>query len=169
MAGRNNDYPNSKVGIEQDAERLFVDSDGNFNLAGSDVDGNDLKVRLYGNMQATVIINSAGVLSTVNIPSYHGLIIFSIADAASNASAWLTSCFKGQELIIMTRGAGSTGSVFISMSGPTCYGFASGAISSIDIMNSAASAGFIRLIATDDDEWSVVEMNENLVTLNASA
>jgi len=160
MAGQNGDYPNSKVGIEQGAEKLFVDSDGYFNFAGNDVTGQQLNELLYLQMQKSIIANSAGVLSVINLPSTYGLIQFSLATAASNASAWLTSGPRvGQELILQMLTDNSVASVFISTSGCTIIGTRFGDISSITLHQSAASNGFIRLKCFTAGAWSIIERN----------
>lgn len=113
---------------------------------------------LWAKTQHSVIANTAGVLSVTNLPSV-GTIIFSMADAASNASAWFTSMagVVGMQLILFMRGVGSTGSVYISTSGVSIVGTTSGDISSISIQNSAASSGRLTLVCTDTDEWSIMD------------
>lgn len=159
MAKRDSSYANSKVGIEQDAERMFIDSDGYFNVANNDVTGAQLKSQLYDNLTATNIANAAGVLATKNLPSA-GVIVFSCADAASNASAWFTSGASiGQELIIFTRGVGSTVSILISTSGVSIVGTLSGDLSSIIIHTSANSHAWLHMKACEDGAWSIISKN----------
>ena len=163
MAGQDGTYPNSKVGLEQGSIRFFIDADGYFNVAGSDLTGAQLKSMLYDNLTPTVIANSAGVLSTINLPAA-GIVVFSIADAASNASAWLTSGASiGQTLTLYMRGVGSTGSIYISMSGVTLIGKTSGELSSISLQNSAASAAYVKLVATADGTWSIMDIDYDTV------
>ena len=164
MAGRDNDYPNSKVGIEQDAERLFIDSDGYFNVAGNDLTGDQIDKFVQQKALQSIIANSAGVLSVINLPTGQDIIIFSLADAASNASAWLTSetLVPGQRRTIITRGAGAAASVFLSMSGISVVGTLSGDISSIHITHSATSFACLKLLATDTGEWSIIERNTDV-------
>ncbi len=156
-------YPNSEVGFQRDAQRIFITESGyfQFNIDGTDFEltGLQLKTVLFMAGQTQVIANAAGVLSTTNLPSV-GLIVFSIADAASNASAWFTSgALAGQILEITTRGKGSTGSVFISTSGVSLVGIMSGDLSSITIYNSTNSHAYLKLKSLQDDEWSVLDFN----------
>lgn len=163
MAEINSTYQ-PKVGMEQGGDLLYVKADGNFKFFDSDVTGEQLKSLLYTQLQYTTIANSAGVLSVVNLPSQHGIVFLSVADAASNASAWLPSCKTGQILTIVGRGVGSVGSVLIStLTGVTIVGLSVGDVSSIRFNYSAASAPFVRLVATADDEWSVVETKGQII------
>jgi hypothetical protein len=157
MAGPDNKYPNSKVGILQGAEKLFIDSDGYFSMNGNDVSGNQLDKFVQQRAQQITIINSAGVLSTINLPTGYDLIIVSVAAAASNASAWLCSetLAIGQKRLLLFRGD-SVGKVFLSTSGISVVGTMSGEISSISITNSATSFAWIQLLATDTSEWSII-------------
>lgn len=160
MSGRDGTYPNSKAGLEQGAERIFIDSDGYFNVASNDLTGQQLNDLLYLQTQKSIIANSAGALSVINLPSTYGLIQFSLATAASNASAWLTSSPRvGQELILQMLTDNSVASVFISTSGCTIVGTRFVDCSSISLQQSAASNGFIRLKCFTAGAWSIVERN----------
>jgi len=160
MSGRDGTYPNSKVGIEQDAERLFVDSDGYFNFAGNDVTGQMLNDIVYLKTQKVNITTGAGVLSVINLPSTYGLIQFSAAAGATNASAWLTSDPRvGQELELQMLTDNSLASVFISTSGCTIVGTRFADVSSISIQQSVASNGFMRLRCYTAGAWSIIERN----------
>lgn len=156
MAGRDGTYI-SKVGGEQGAGAFFIDSDGYLYVDSAGLTGTELKNKLYTESQRTIIANSAGVVSTINLP-ITGYIVFSLADAASNASAWLTSGpVAGQKMILTMRGVGSTGSVYISTSGVTIIGTISGEVSSVSLQNSANSMGVLTLQCFTDGEWSIVE------------
>jgi hypothetical protein len=159
----------TKVGFEQGAEKLFVKADGYFKLYDEDVTGQQLKTAIFPQTQITVIVNSAGVLSTVNVPSEHGLVIYSVTDSATAALAQMTSCKKGQQLVLMGRGGGSTASIVIStLTGVTMIGILSGNLSTIDFQYSSNSQPYVKLVASADNEWSVVETSGQ-VTLQASA
>lgn len=111
---------------------------------------------IYARTQFSVIANSAGVLSVINMAAMTGWIIFSCADAASNASFAITSGgLAGQELNILNRGAGSTVSVRIVFSGCSVTGTLSGNLSSISIEASAASYAYIKLVAYANESWQV--------------
>lgn len=169
MTKADSTYQNTKVQLPQGADRLSVDSDGYFDFFGTTVTGQQMYNQLYSPLQNAIIINSVGALSVINLPADTGYIIFSITDAASNASAWLTSGAKeGQELTLMTRGGGSIGSVFISTSGVTIVGLLSGDVSSIQMHQSAASQAFVKMVCFTDGEWSIIETTGQ-VTLQASA
>jgi hypothetical protein len=153
MTKADSTYQNTKVQLPQGADRLRIDSDGYFDFFGYTVTGDQLKALLYNAVAVSVIANSAGVLSTINLPNA-GVIIFSMADAASNASAWLTSGVQaGQRMVITFRGVGSTGSVKISTSGVTIN---DGRCSNISIRNSADSNAVIELVGIGDEKWAVV-------------
>ena len=163
----------AKVGRTQGADELYLKDDGYFAFYSGDtafkIAGDDARAVVYAQAQNTIIINSAGVLSTTTIPSLQGLVVFSIADAASNASAWICSCKTGQRMTIMTRGGGSIGSVLLStLTGVTMIGLLSGEISTINLHQSAGSHAIIDFISTDDDEWSVIG-TAGQVTLNAAS
>ncbi len=169
MAEIDSSYSSAKVGIEQGAETLYIKSDGQLKFFDQDVTGSELKALIGAQINVTTIINSAGVLSTTTIPSNTGFVILSIADAASDASAFLPSCTQGQVMVLMARGVGSIGSVFISnLAGVSIVGFISGDMSSISFHLSANSQPFIRFACLSDNEWSVLE-TAGQVTLNASA
>jgi hypothetical protein len=153
MTKADDTYQNSKVQLPQGADRLSIDSDGYFDFFGTTVDGQSLKNILAYPCTASIIANTGGVLSVVNLP-HVGTIILSIADAASNASAWLCSGVKaGQRLVIITRGIGSTGSVIISTSGVTINDTR---VSNISIRNSVDSMAIIELVGIGDEKWAVV-------------
>ena len=106
-----------------------------------------------------VIANSAGVLSTVTIPNA-GIVIYSLATAASNASALLGSCVAGDEKILIFRTTGAVASVIISTLTASILirGFLSeGNISSIRAHGSAASNPQIKLLGIGTDSWAVVD------------
>jgi len=182
MAGPDNTYPNSKVGLLRGAQKIFVDSDGYFRAANTDYTGQQLKNVLDSRTGGVIIINSAGVLSDQGdgsyptiLPSGNGVIFFSLADAASNASARLFSARDGNVLELMTRGGGSTCSIVIYCEDHTSgvdsaevIGLLSGAISSIDMHGSAGSQAYVKLVSTSDGTWSVVDYRGQ-VTFNAAA
>lgn len=166
MSKADSTYQNTKVQLPQGADRLSIDSDGYFDFYGDTVTGESLRAQLYNAANPVIIANSAGVLSTINLPISAGIIILSIADAASNASAWLTSgVVAGQRLVIVTRGIGSTGSVKISTSGVTIN---NGRVSNIVIHNSADSAACVELLGVADEEWAVISTSGD-VTLTDGA
>lgn len=167
MTKADNTYQNTKVQLPQGADRLSIDSDGYFDFYGDTVSGEEAKGLLYNAVNPVVIANSAGALSVINLPISAGIIIFSIADAASNASAWLCSGVKaGMRLVLVTRGIGSTGSILISTSGVTING---GRVSNIRLRNSADSVGVVELLGIADEEWAVVSTVSTNVTLTDGA
>jgi hypothetical protein len=171
-----------KVGIERGGDRFYMKSDGEFKFYDTDFTGAQLRNINKSALNKTIFINSAGLLSANGgsappvLPSDHGLIILSIADAASNASARLGSAKVGEILTIITRGGGSTGSVKILLSGATdgfsgvsVFGLTSGGLSSIDMNNSATSQAYIKLQCFTEGTWEVVDVNYLCVTMNAGA
>lgn len=107
----------------------------------------------------SVIANSGGVLSVVNIPNV-GIVIYSLAAAASNASALLGSCVAGDEKILIFRTTGAAASVIISTLTASILirGFLSeGNLSSIRAHGSAASNPMIKLLGIGTDSWAVVD------------
>ena len=166
MSKADDTYQNTKVQIPQGADRLSIDSDAFLDFYGDTVTGEEAKGVIYNAVNPVVIANSAGVLSVINLPISAGIIILSIADAASNASAWLTSGVKaGMRLFVVTRGIGSTGSVIISTSGVTIN---DGRVSNIVVHNSADSAASFELIGVADEEWAVASTSGD-VTLSDGA
>jgi len=119
-----------------------------------------LRALLWNQTQFSIITNTAGVLSVINLPSA-GVVIFSLTDAASNASAWLTSIagVPGQVMEIITRGADAVASVYISTSGVSLVGTKLGDLDSFSIQNSDAteSMGYVKLLCTAPTEWSIVD------------
>ena len=166
MTKRDDTYQNAKINLPQDADRLDIDSDGYLDFYGDAVTGEQAKGIIYNAVNPVVIANTAGVLSVTNLPISAGIIIFSIADAASNASAWLTSGVKaGMRLFVVTRGIGSTGSIIISTSGVTIN---DERVSNIVVHNSADSAASFELLGVADEEWAVVSTSGD-VTLSDGA
>jgi hypothetical protein len=111
----------------------------------------------------SVIANSggagSGVLSVVNIPNV-GIVIYSLAAAASNASALLGSCVAGDEKILIFRTTGAAASVIISTLTASILirGFLSeGNLSSIRAHGSAASNPMIKFLGIGTDSWAVVD------------
>jgi len=120
--------------------------------------------------KVSVIANSAGVLSTVNIPNV-GIVIYSLAAAASNASALLGSCVAGDEKILIFRTTGAVASVIISTLTASILirGFLSeGNISSIQARGSAASNPIIKLLGIGTDSWAIVDTKGD-VSINPDA
>ena len=149
-----------KVGIEQGADTLYVREDGNMKFFDQDLTGAQLKYLLWSKTSQTIIANTAGVLSVINLPSA-GVVIISAADAASNASAWLTStsAIVGTEMLIMMRGAGVAASVFLSLSGVNLVGLHSGSLSSVllHLSVAAVSNAYLKLLCTAADTWSIMD------------
>ncbi len=167
MAGRDGNYPNSKVGFEQNnnagaTDRLFVDSDGFFNFDdGTDIAGEQLKVLLYDKLQqATVSASTASTTFTttgVNLLDSIGLVIISMASNLLQGSFWLTSCVQGRNVIIkLTKGSCASGSIVISTSGCSIVGLLGSDVSVIHLINSTNSTALIELRAYQDNEWTVV-------------
>lgn len=131
---------------------------------------------INGNINNTVIANSAGVLSTPQLPSAHGYIILSLADAASNASAVMASGKAGEVLTIIGRGGGSAASVYIAFSGGTgglsgvsVIGTLSGSLSSIKMHLSAASQPYLKLACFDDGTWAVIDRSNTAIVIEQGA
>jgi hypothetical protein len=183
MAGNDDTYQNSKVGIEQGADTLFVDSDGYFRLNGTQYSGDtlgELINQLQLNNATVKIMDSGTVLSGQGdgsappiLPSTYGIIIFSAV--ATNMSARMFSAGSaGREVILMTR-FGSTQSLVIYLSGHTSgiagaavQGVLDSGLSSIQLRGSAASHAVVKLVS-DGSTWNVVgyEAANNNITLNA--
>lgn len=176
-------YQNSKVGMTQDADTVFVKSDGYFQTADVRTLGSKLKADIYATGRNVVIANSAGVMSTQVagesaapvLPSYYGVIFLSFADAASNASARLPSAVPGMFLTLRGRGAGSAYSIIIYGAGATSgiasadlIGSISGALSSIKMHGSAGSQPLLILYGTDDGKWAVMDKAGQVTEQGAS-
>lgn len=156
----------AKIGIEQGAERLFVREDGEFKFFDESVTGEELKYLVWSKTFQTVICNSAGVLSVVNLPSC-GTVIFSIVNTAmSNGSACLTStsAVVGTEMLLLLRGVGNNAKVHVTFSGVSVRGrLASNDLSSIELYGSTNSTASMKMVCTGSSEWSVMEGNESVV------
>ena len=172
MTKRDNTFQNTKVHLVPGGDGFSIDSDGYLDFFGTQVNGQALYNQLGYAARASVIMNSAGagsgVLSVINLPNV-GVLVFSIGDGASNASAWLCSGVKiGQRMLIITGGVGvgSTGSIMISTSGVTING---GRVSRIGIRNSADSIAMIQLVGIGDEAWAIVSTVGAGVTLHDGA
>jgi hypothetical protein len=138
-----------------------------FLFFGNEVSATTLEGLLYRAKEVQTIANSAGVLSTVTVPNV-GTVIYSLATAASNASALIGGCVAGEEKIIFFKTTGAAASVlFSTVSGVILYGWI-GEVSSIAAHGSAASNPIIRLRGIDTDTWAIVD-TAGQVTLNLSA
>lgn len=159
------------VGIERGGSKLFVRETGYFKFYDQDLTGEQLKYLVWSKTNQTTIINSAGVLSTVNLPSC-GVVFISAADAASNASAWMTSTSAviGTEMFILLRGAGVAVSVFVSLSGVTLVGLGSGNLSSLKLHMSATtvSNAFVHLLCTAASTWSIIDKRGDVTEQGAA-
>lgn len=165
MAGRNGDYPNSKVGLEQGAERFFQDSDGYYNAAGNDIDGNEMKYQLYDAIQKTTIGQGATStkLSVVNLPADVQLVILSMTSTTVEGSFWLTSALQGRTIILrQNMGSTASGSIVISTSGCSIVGLTGSDVSVIHLINSTNSTGMITLKTFTDNEWTVVDVGDGV-------
>lgn len=109
------------------------------------------------------------------LPSMMGYIVFSITDELSDASARMPSAHIGEELVIIMRGIGSTGSIKIHFSGVTstlnisgvaCIGQSEDDLSMIRLRNSQTSFGFLRLVGVADGVWAVIDNGQSRGTGN---
>lgn len=161
MTKRDSTYQNTKVGFPQGADRLDIDDDGLFDFFGqATVRGDILKKFLYDNHQKTVILTSALILSTVNLPQ-NGFVLLNLSVSVVNASAWLPACSVGDELRIgiLAYALNSLNSVYISTSGCTIVGLEYSGVSNIGLNTSVASVGtqpILTLKCFDDGVWTVI-------------
>lgn len=182
MSEISNTYQND-VGFIQGGGGMYIKETATFKFYDTDFTGlqmkNFLQTQFNGEL---IIINSTTVVSANGgsdppiIQSGYGFIVFSLANGVTNGSARMFSGRAGQEVIIVTRGAGNNCSVKIffsgaaaadTLSGVACTGTGGAALSSIDINNSAASQAFLRLKCFSDGTWCVIDKNYNTVTENA--
>jgi hypothetical protein len=145
MADQNN---NTNIALEQGGDAFFFYQER--------VSAESLKALLYKKTQVQIVANSAGRLSTISIPDV-GFVIFSLATAASNASAWLGGCIAGEEKVLYFRTTGAVASVFISMDASVTLWGPIGLVSHIHAHGSAASNPVITLRGIADDTWAVVD------------
>lgn len=174
------------VGFAQGGQQMYIRDTATFKFYNTDFTGEQLRDFLQTTFNGEqIIVNSAdGVLSQIGgssppvIASGYGFIVFSITDSASNASMRMFSGRVGQEVILVTRGGGSTGSVKIffsgadaadTLSGVICLGTQGAALSCIDLNNSANSQAYIRLRCFTAGTWCILDQNYNTVTENAAA
>lgn len=163
MAGRDGKHM-TKVGIEQGAERIFIDDDGYFNVDGVDVTGNQLRNALYAPMQILrpTMANTQS-LTEKNLTSGIGVVIFSTTSNWTNISFWVTSCVAGMEVFLLMRpgsATGQSGKIWISGSGCSIMSPHGADISGFFMRNSSNSQAMVRLRCFEDDEWCVIETRE---------
>lgn len=149
---------------------------GSFLFFGDEISASDAqKTFNLGILKADVqtIANSAGagsgVLSTVTVPNV-GIVVYSLAAAASNASALIGSCLVGDEKLIIFKTTGAAASVIFSTATASIFIYGGGGqLSSITAHGSAASNPVIRLTAIDTDTWAVTDVLGATVTLRKNA
>lgn len=149
------------VGREQGGGRFYMKEDGEFKFWDTDYTGKYLR-NLFGSKSViTVIANSAGALSVTDLPSM-GRIYFSIANAASNASARLAVPSVGQQIWMYVDGITAGASVKVTAStGVTLIDLNNASVSIISL--SAGNPGMIGLMCFTAGVWSIVEnSSENI-------
>jgi len=179
MAGNDNTYPNSKVGLEQGAgsnDTLFLDSDGYLRLNGTQYSGDtldELLSLLQKQNAAVVMMESATVLSDQGdgsdppiLPSTYGFIYISGANVNNMSARMFSAGSAGRQLIIATR-YGQGQSIIIACSGnadeiagAVVIGPLGSSLSSFQLRGSAASQAYIKLVS-DGSAWRVIEETVN--------
>ncbi len=114
------------------------------------------------------VISAMGGSDPPILPSMTGYIVLSMDDGQSNASARMASAHIGEELVIMLRGIGSTGSIIIyfsgnaaGLSGVAVIGQSEDALSRIHLQNSNTSFAFVRFAGVADGTWAVIDNGES--------
>jgi len=160
----------TKIYGDNNGDRLNFLSDAELKFYNETTTGAQM-MTLGRAAKSVTIINSAGVLSDQGdgsyptiLPSGYGVILLSLAGAASNASVRMYSALAGQRVRIelSPEAVGSTASIWIWFSGNTsglsgviCYGSTKVALSSIILNQSAASYGWVELVGKKDGTWAV--------------
>lgn len=165
MAGRDGRYPNSKVGFEQNNnnsanDRLFIDTDGYFNVDGTDVTGEQLRNRVSDYMKYSIVTGAAisTSLATKNLLSTVTTIIISMTSNITSGSFWLNSVTAGRELLVkMWHKSCASGQVEFSTSGCSLVNRSGSAISGFILKASAGSNTYVRLKCFTDNEWCVID------------
>jgi hypothetical protein len=160
MAGRDGKYPNSKVGIEQGAERFFIDPDGFFNVDNNDVTGEQLRNRVSDNLNYSIVTGGAvsTSLATKNLLSNVTTIIISMTSNITSGSFWLNSCTAGREVLVkMWHKSTASGQVEFSTSGCSLVNRSGSAISGFILKASGGSNTYVRLKCFTDNEWCVID------------
>lgn len=181
MAEISNTYQND-VGFIQGGTGMYIKETATFKFYDTDYTGAQLRNYLETQYNGELVIINSGTLVSDNggssppiIQSNYGFIVFSIATGVTNGSARMFSGLAGQEVIIVTRGAGNNCSVKIffsgaaaadALSGAQCVGTGGAFLSSIDINTSAASHAFLRLKCFTAGTWCILDKNYNTVTEN---
>jgi hypothetical protein len=161
---------NTKVGFVggvNPIDTFFVDSDGFMSFNSTSFSGVQLKElgdKAVVVQTAKQIIGQgvpSNVYSVINLPSTVAMIVFSATSTCADASFWLTSVpYIGREVFLrVTKGSCASGRVWISTSGCSLCGVWGSAISGFYLYNSVASTGTAKLLATNTNEWSVVQVN----------
>jgi hypothetical protein len=166
MAGRDGTYPNSRVGIEQGADRIFIDTDGFFNCDGVDLTGEQIRQMMHDNLNYSII--TAGAISTSlatkNLLSTVKTVIFSMTSNLTSASFWLNSVTAGRTLFMKVwQKSCASGHIEISTSGCSIVNRSGSAISGFMLLASAGSNTFVKLQCFTDNEWCVIEAGGSYV------
>ena len=151
----------AEVGRDQGATRLFVTTDGFFNVGdvqgganGTDITGSQLRNIFLTDLTRYNINNSAGVLSVIQIPTLYGYVYFSCTTAASQASANLPSAEKGATLILWFKGVQSNLSL-LKGNAISIEGIRGSDLSCFNVINGSVNSAFVELICFTQGCWSV--------------
>lgn len=183
MADNSNQYPNSKVYLEQGAEKLVgksggtLDAESGFGFLMKDTTftSNRLEGLFNYHFTKTVKQNSAGVLSAHGgssppvLQSGGGTFILVLDSTASNASARIPSAQSGQIMFIDIDPSTSEASVLIVASnsgftGVSVEGIKGSALSAFALTQAGSDAGYVKLACIDDGTWAIVDRSVSSVT-----
>ncbi len=156
-----------------DSAEMVLVSDFNIGIREEFTTAEIVKNYLIGRNTFSVCILSGVTLAVGNIPadsqppvltSHVGYFFISMAKAANNhtMSCRLARGYQGEEVVIQFRGLGESAVLNIHFSdsnipSPIVYGMSDeGTLQELKLQCSAASAGFLRLVAVSDTEWAVV-------------
>jgi len=113
----------------------------------------------------SVALSSLGGSAPCVIPSEYGLIIISCDTSMATISARMYSAVAGERVRILMRAPSGLSTTVLTLmfsgnadgiAGAGLVGTISGALSSILLNASAASMGFVDLLATADGTWAVI-------------
>jgi len=158
--------------MDDNGDRINLTSAGSVNAIDEEFTANELRNILRATKSLVITSSSGSVaLSTLGgsapcvLPSEYGLIIISCTNSMLACSARLYSAEAGERLRIVLRANAALSTTVVTLmlsghasgiAGAGVIGTFSAGLSSILLNASAASMGFVELLATADGTWAVI-------------
>lgn len=163
----------AEVGRDQGAKRLFVTSDGYFNVGdvqggadGADITGAALKYALLSPMTRTSFTMASAIQTVSVIPATYGLV--NVYYPSATTSVKVPAANVGATLWIIPSPVASTISLLAGTSGSIAVGYSD--ISCILFSMNGTSGAWIQLVCSKANEWQVAVADEqgNTVSVQRS-